>query len=329
MSVKRSDKSETSDREIITERLVNAPRDLVFKAWSNEAMISQWWGPNGFSTTIDTMEFKPGGKWRFVMHGPDGRDYKNLIVYTEIAAPERISYKHGDDEPGGAQPISFETTVTFDAQGSKTLVTLRTIFPSNAERDRVAKLSGAVEGGRQTLARMAAFSEEAVAQLKPFTISRTFEAPRSLVWEVHTKPEHLERWWGPKGCKLGVERLEFRPGGIFHYSMRYSNGAAMWGRFLYRELDAPTRMVYFSSFANELGGIARAPFGPLPFELQNTVTLTEKDGKTTLSIHTVPFGANAEEIAFFDNLRETKSLEQGFGGTLDQLAAYLAEVAKA
>lgn len=168
-------------------------------------------------------------------------------------------------------------------------------------------------------------SENVVA----FTISRTFDAPRDLVWQVHTEPEHLTRWWGPKGCKLGVERLEFRPGGLFHYVMRYSNGAEMWGRFFYRELEAPTRMVYFSSFANEKGGIARAPFGQLPFELQNTVTLTEANGKTTLSIHTIPFGANDEEIAFFNNLRETKSLEQGFGGTLDQLAAYLAGMAKA
>lgn len=162
----------------------------------------------------------------------------------------------------------------------------------------------------------------------PFTISRTLDAPRELVWRVHTQPEHLERWWGPKGCKLGVQRLEFRPGGIFHYVMRYATGAQMWGRFFYRELKEPERMVYLSSFANEEGGIARAPFGSLPFELQNTVTFTEENGKTTLSIHTVPFGANAEEIAFFDQLRDTKSLEQGFGGTLDQLAAYLTEIAK-
>ena len=169
-----------------------------------------------------------------------------------------------------------------------------------------------------------------MSQITPFTISRTFDAPRDLVWSVHSEARHLERWWGPKGCNLGIERLEFRPGGIFHYCMRYSTGAAMWGRFLYRELKEPERMVYFSSFANELGGIARAPFGPLPFELQNTVTLTETDGKTTLSIHTIPFGVtDADEIAFFDNLRDTTSLEQGFGGTLDQLAAYLKEAASA
>lgn len=326
MSVNRSDKT-MKDREIVVERLVNAPRDLVFKVWSDPAHISRWWGPNGFTTTTAKMDFKPGGQWRFVMHGPDGRDYKNLIVYTDISPPARICYNHSDD---GGGKIAFETTVTFAEQGSGTLVTLRTLFPSKEERDYVVREHGAVEGGKQTLARLANLTESMMSQLTPFTISRTFDAPRDLVWRVHTEPEHLQRWWGPKGCKLGVHRLEFRPGGMFHYSMTYSTGAAMWGRFFYREVDAPTRMVYLSSFATEQGGIARAPFGPLPFELQNTVTLTEKDGKTTLSIESVPFGTAApEEIAFFDQLRDTKSLEQGFGGTLDQLEAYLKEQATA
>ncbi len=163
-----------------------------------------------------------------------------------------------------------------------------------------------------------------MTHITPFSISRTLDAPRDLVWLVHTAPQHLEKWWGPAGCKLGVERLEFRPGGLFHYVMRYSNGAQMWGRFIYREIEAPQRMVYFSSFANAAGGIERAPFGALPMELENTITLDERDGKTTLSIHTVPFGVtSAEELAFFDQLRDTKSLEKGFGGTLDQLEAYL------
>lgn len=163
-----------------------------------------------------------------------------------------------------------------------------------------------------------------MSQRTPFSISRTFDARRDLVWLVHTEPKHLEKWWGPAGCKLGVERLEFRPGGMFHYCMRYSTGVQMWGRFLYREIVAPQRMVYFSSFANAAGGIERAPFGALPMELENTITLDERDGKTTLTIHTVPFGVtSAEELAFFDQLRDTKSLEKGFGGTLDQLEAYL------
>ena len=317
------------DRDIITTRVVNAPRDLVFKAWSSAEHLANWWGPNGFSTTTSKMEFKPGGEWRFVMHGPDGRDYKNLITYVDIRVPELISYRHGDDQPDGGAPIRFETLVTFEVQGAKTLVTLRARFESKAERDRVAKLYGAEEGGRQTLGRLAAFAEETLSNVTPFTIARTFDAPRDLVWTMHTEARHLERWWGPKGCKLSVERLEFRPGGLFHYAMRYSTGAEMWGRFFYRELDPPTRMVYFSSFANAKGGIARAPFGPVPYELQNTVTLTEKDGRTTLSIHTLPFGADGDEIAFFDQLRDTNSLAQGFGGTLDQLAAYLLEVRNA
>lgn len=319
--------SATQDREIVTERLLNAPREVVFKVWSDPAHISRWWGPNGFTTTTSKMDFRPGGQWRFVMHGPDGRDYKNLIVYSEIKAPEQIAYHHSDD---GGGKIAFDTVVTFAAQGKKTLVTLRTLFPTKEERDFVVREHGAVEGGQQTLERLACVAEAPSFNIAPFSIARTFNAPRDLVWMVHTEPHHLQKWWGPAGCKLGVERLEFRPGGIFHYCMRYSNGAQMWGRFLYREIEAPRRMVYFSSFANEMGGIERAPFGALPLELESTITLEEHNAKTTLTIQSAPFGVTSEEeIAFFDQLRDTKSLEKGFGGTLDQLEQYLNDVAAA
>lgn len=325
-----------SDRDLLIERLVNAPRERVWDVWVSPEHLDHWWGPNGFRTSTVSWDFKPGGQWRFVMHGPDGRDYKNLITFKRIDPQELIAYDHRDDDEdlaAAGKATAFETTVTFAKQGRKTLVSLHILFPTHEERERIVKEFGAIEGGKQTLGRLAAYAEEkdaqtAAANIVPFTIERTFNAPRQLVWDAHTRAESLEQWWGPKGCKLGVKALEFKPGGLFHYVMRYSTGNEMWGRFFYRDLQEPERMVYLSSFSNEGGGIARAPFGALPFELLNTVTLREHGGKTTLAIHTVPFGANAEEIAFFDNLRDTKSLQQGFTGTLDQLEVYLASVVK-
>jgi uncharacterized protein YndB with AHSA1/START domain len=140
----------SADREIVITRLIAAPPARVFDAWTNPEQVVQWWGPRGFTTTTHRMEVKPGGVWRFVMHGPDGRDYQNKITYIEVVRPERLVYKHGGDE----EPVSFQTTVTFVPQGRKTLITMRAVFPTSAERDRVVKEFGAVEGGKQTLERL-------------------------------------------------------------------------------------------------------------------------------------------------------------------------------
>jgi uncharacterized protein YndB with AHSA1/START domain len=141
--------SSTADREIVITRVLDAARELVFDAWTDPQHIAQWWGPNGFTNTIHEMDVRPGGVWRFVMHGPDGVDYNNKVVYIEIARPERLVYSHGgdDDEP------AFHVTVTFAEQGGKTLVTLRSVFATAAERDETLKF-GAVEGGNQTLQRL-------------------------------------------------------------------------------------------------------------------------------------------------------------------------------
>jgi uncharacterized protein YndB with AHSA1/START domain len=143
----------TADREIVIERLIDAPPALVFDAWTDPKQVVQWWGPRGFTTTTHKMEVKPGGVWRFVMHGPDGRDYQNTITYFEIVRPERLVYSHGGGDED-LEPVSFHTTVTFVPKDKKTLVTLRAIFPTAAERERVIREHGALEGGKQTLERL-------------------------------------------------------------------------------------------------------------------------------------------------------------------------------
>lgn len=156
-----------------------------------------------------------------------------------------------------------------------------------------------------------------------FTSMRTFAFPREKVWQAHARAEHLAHWWGPKGCKLEVVSLDFRPGGLFHYRMGYSSGAASFGRFVYREIEAPRVLKFFSSFANDNAGIARAPFSDVcPLEIENTLTFAQQGSATVMKLQAVPFGASAAEIAFFRQLCEN-GLEQGYGGTYDQLSAYL------
>jgi uncharacterized protein YndB with AHSA1/START domain len=139
-------------RAIVAVRVFDAPRDLVFAAWSDPKHLAQWWGPNGFTTTTRSFDMRAGGVWRFVMHGPDGRDYENRIIYDEIVKPERLVYSHdgGDD----VEPVRFKVTVIFEDLGGKTRLTMRMQFPSAKERARVIEEYGADKGLVQTLARL-------------------------------------------------------------------------------------------------------------------------------------------------------------------------------
>jgi uncharacterized protein YndB with AHSA1/START domain len=337
--------SNTSDREIRLTRTINAPRDLVFKAWTDPMHIAQWWGPNGFTTTIHSMDVRPGGEWHFVMHGPDGRDYKNRIIYNEIVKLERITYNHMREDAD--DKVQFQATVTFasDSGDAKTKVTLHMIFPTEAIREHVVKEYGAIEGGNQTLARLgnyvpnmpgrnaeqSAGAQQPGTNFKPaaagkreFTLTRVFDAPRSLVFQAWTQPEHLKRWWGVGGCTIGTCELDLRVGGKFHYCMQMPNGMDLWGIFVYREIAPPERLIFANSISDPQGNIARHPFSPKwPLEILNTLTLTEQSGKTTLTFHAIPINATEEELQAFDG--GMVFMEQGFASTLNQLATYLAE----
>ena len=142
----------TADREIVGTRVFNAPRDLVFQMWIDPEHLKNWWGPDGFSLTIHEIDVRPGGHWRFIMHGPDGADYKNHIVYIEIVRPERIVYKHEPEK--GPDPVNFVTTVTFVEENGKTRLTMRAVFPSAAARKFVVTKYGAIEGMHQHLGRL-------------------------------------------------------------------------------------------------------------------------------------------------------------------------------
>src|SRR4029079_14469291 len=126
--------ADASDREIIITPVFDAPRELVFQAWTSPDHIASWWGPNGFTTTTEVMEFRAGGSWKHVMHGPDGRNYPNDKVYLEIVPPERIVFTNRGGEDGGPQ-IEFRSTVTFEDLGGKTRLTLRSMFPTTEMRD--------------------------------------------------------------------------------------------------------------------------------------------------------------------------------------------------
>jgi len=166
-----------------------------------------------------------------------------------------------------------------------------------------------------------------ITDMQEFTLDRTFDAPRELVWRAWTDAESLAQWWGPKGSTIRVIKFDLRPGGVFHYAMAFQPGHEMYGRFIYREIAAPERLVFVNSFSDAAGGLTRAPFPQLkdlwPLEVLNVMTLTEAGGKTTLMLRGSPINASAEERAVY--AAHTDSMRQGFGGTFDQLAGFLAK----
>lgn len=143
--------AQVAGREMIITRTYDAPRELVFKAWTDASHLVHWWGPSGFTLTTQSADIKPGGHWKFIMHGPDGKDYPNLIVYEEIVKPERLVYSHAGEE---GEPAHFHTTVTFEAVGEQTHVTMRAAFPSAEALQYVIKEYHALQGGQQTLSRL-------------------------------------------------------------------------------------------------------------------------------------------------------------------------------
>jgi len=155
-----------------------------------------------------------------------------------------------------------------------------------------------------------------------FVISREFNAPRELVWKAWTDRDHLMEWFGPKGFKMEVATLDLRPGGIFHYCLVTPDGNKMWGKFVYREIVAPEKIVLINSFSDENGNLTRHPMSPTwPQEMLSTTTFTEENGRTTITLHWATWNATEEEQKTFDTSHD--GMRQGWTGTFDQLEEYL------
>jgi uncharacterized protein YndB with AHSA1/START domain len=158
--------------------------------------------------------------------------------------------------------------------------------------------------------------------VKPFVITRVYDAPRERVWQAWTEPERLKRWWGPRGFKTHTCKVDLRPGGVFHYGMTAADGTEVWGRFVYREIVVPEKLVFIVSFSDPQAGRTRHPWSAdWPLDMLSTVTFEAQGARTRVSVEWIPHEASEAEKKAFDEGRG--SLEQGWGGTLDRLHTYL------
>lgn len=288
-----------ASRELAITRTLNAPRTLVFEAWTKPEHLFNWWGPNGFTNTFHETDIRVGGTWKFTMHGPDGVDYENVITYTEITPPERIAYLHGSDDPN--DPNNFEVEVTFEERGNQTFLTLLTRFASAEILQKVLREVGAEEGGKQTLNRLA----EHVINMEPVVVERTFAAPASVIWRAITDRNEMAKWY------FKLEKFEPIKGFEFQFTGGPEDGVQYLHFCKITEVIEGQKLAYSWRF-DGYAGDSEVSFELFPEGDQTRVRITHA------GVATFP------AIKYPDLARH--NFEAGWRGILDvALAGYLGE----
>jgi uncharacterized protein YndB with AHSA1/START domain len=278
-------------QEIIVTRTYNVPRTLVFTTVTDPKLIPHWWGPKYLTTTVEKMELRPGGQWRFVQHDPKGNIFTFHGVYHEIKSPERLVYTFEWEGMPGHVLLDIET---FDEQGGMAVCTSRSVFETVEDRDGM--LQQGMEGGTEETterlnellmkASMGIIIEEPMAHPegdgRSITITRVFKAPREKVWQRWTDPGQYMCWWGPKGFTAPYAKFDLHVSGKFLSCMRSPDGKDYWDTGTFKEIREPNRIVYTDSFADEHGNVVPASYygmgSDIPIEMEVEVTLEDIGG---------------------------------------------------
>ena len=231
-------------RELLFSREFAAPRKLVWQALTQPEMVANWWGPNGFSNTVHSHDLRPGGRWNLTMHGPDGTDYLNYIVFDEIVPNTRLAFHHVLGE--GSEQVHHRSVFEMEDSGKGTKVTMKLTMESAEVLDELIEKYGVLDGGLECLRRWYEFVMALLAAQQggflvtasgetDIVIVRTFKAPPALLFEAVTKPEHLKEWWG--GCsELTTTLCEADPrvGGLWRIVLQARDGSehAFHGEYL-------------------------------------------------------------------------------------------------
>lgn len=294
------------DREMSAIRVFDAPRPLVWRAFTEAEHLKHWWGPNGFTNTFDVFDFKVGGLWRFTMHGPDGRDYPNESRFVEIDYLSKIVMDH-ICEP------HFRLTVRLEDLGAKTKLSWHMRFEKAEAFEAVKPM--AVPGLAQNLDRLGAHLPKIDPMRREVTITRSFAVPRSLVWQAWTDPKHLAKWWGPNGFTNPRCTVDLRVGGLIDIVMRAPDGMEFPMRGVFQEIVAPEKLVFINGPLNAKGEYM--------IDGLTTVTLVEKAGATEMTVHARAIGL-VPEAAFM-----LAGMDAGWSQSIDRLDALLVEEQKA
>jgi uncharacterized protein YndB with AHSA1/START domain len=302
------------DRTIVMERTVEAPRALVFHAYTDAEALAKWWGPRVFETEIRTLDVRPGGTWHYCMRNAEWGDAWGIATYVEVAPPERLVYIDAfSDEAGTRVPPEAEITVTFTEiprEGGRarpsTLIHSRTVYASEEDRTKVIEM-GMEAGMAETLDRLDELMAVENAE-RGYTITRTFEAPRDLVWEMWTKPEHFAVWFGTAAVPVSDVSMDVREGGEWRATMHVpDHGDMPWiGTFL--EVAKPEHLVMSLSEQSVLNDVVEV------FD----VTLMDLGGSKTEMVLRQRGGNLSDE--------EYEAAQSGTGAFIEEMAALLGRV---
>jgi uncharacterized protein YndB with AHSA1/START domain len=317
--------SATPSNEIRLTRIYDAPVSAVWDAWTDLAQVAQWWGPRGFTLTTHSKDLRPGGTWKYTMHGPDGTDYPNTTLYHEVVKHSRLVYDHGasDDRP----PL-FRVTVQFtDLKGKTKMDMSMTLATAEAAAETRTFIKKA--GGDGTWDRLAEHLAKKLSGKEHFVINRSFDAPIETVFQMWADPRLLSQWLAPTGCSMAILRGEIEPGGTVFYSMTGGDGSTMFGRVEFLKIERPGLMVSTQQFCDANERVARHPKAPLwPETVLRTVELAAEGAeRTRVTVTWEPRGqVTREELEAFVNARA--GMTQGWTGSFDKLEAKLADASR-
>jgi uncharacterized protein YndB with AHSA1/START domain len=271
-------------REITLTRVFDAPRDVVFKAWTDPDEIAKWWGPEDYGVSSAQIEAKPGGECVIVMRGPDGIDSPMRGVFDEYVAPERLVMRSSVSTPAGDLLLKAINTVTFAAIGERTEITVVARAEAYSPQAKMM-LSGMKSGWNQSLQCLDDVLTGAVD--RQIVVSRLVPTTPERLFELWTDQNHLYEWWGPDGFTLTTHEAKVEAGGKWRFTMHGPDGVDYANLIAYDEISPPDRLVYTHTAPDTQD----SPF-------QTTVTFDEFMGQTALTMRTVfPTSAARDEVA--------------------------------
>jgi len=262
-----------TERELILTRVFNAPRALVYQAWTDPKHLAQWWGPTGFTNPVCELDLKIHGEIRIDMRAPDGTVYPMSGAFREIVEPERLVFTSAALDQTGKPMFENLNTVTFEEfDGNRTLLTVKaSVLWATPEAEKY--LTGMSMGWSMTVDRLGEFvsgqTEPQDTSKRELKATRTFKAPRDLVFRMWTEPEHIAQWWGPNGFTTTIEKMDVRPGGEWLFVLHGPDGRDFPNHDVYGEVVAPERLVILH---------VNWPHHRM------YATFTEAEGETTVSV---------------------------------------------
>jgi uncharacterized protein YndB with AHSA1/START domain len=292
------------DREVLVMREFDAPRRLVFEAFSKPEHLKRWWGPAIYEMTSAEMDFRSGGAYRYVTRAADGTEHPFKGVFREVISPERLVFTQiYDVKPFDAEVV---VTMTLEERDGKTLLTSRSVFPSAGPLSEYAD-SGMEDGMNESYDRLDGILRNMMAigtagESSELAITRVFDAPRELVFEAWSDPEHFRKWFPPADLTMPVCEMDFRAGGAFRATMRTPDGIDFADDGVFREIVRPERIVWTWYLRHLKPNI----------EIQTAITFAEWGKKTQVTVRQT-----------FLKSAPPPGVREGWTSTLEKLAALL------